>query len=364
MSAASTAFSSQPRRPDAEGRDQIEGAPAAATDGLVTPGAALRIAVVIPCYRVKAQILAVLEGIGPAVERIYVVDDACPEGTGAYVEAACQDSRVHVLRNATNQGVGGAVIEGYRAALRDGMDVIVKLDGDGQMDPALIPDLVRPIAAGDADYTKGNRFYNLERLREMPRLRLLGNALLSLLTKLSAGYWDIFDPTNGYTAIHWKVAAQLPLDKISRRYFFETDMLFRLNTIRAVVLDVPMDARYGGGVSSLRISRIVLEFTVKHIRNFFKRLFYNYYLRDMSIASIQLPIGVAMLLAGLIDGFISWRTGLEQNVPTIPGTVTLVALLIILGTQFILAFIGYDIANVPRKPISPQLPSRRPGPGQ
>ena len=208
--------------------------------------ARLRVAVVIPCYRVRAQILGVLGQIGSTAERIYVVDDACPEKTGAFVQDACEDPRVEVIFNPVNAGVGGAVIEGYKVALRDGMEVIVKLDGDGQMDPALIPDLVRPIAAGDADYTKGNRFYNLERIREMPRLRIVGNALLSLMTKLSAGYWDIFDPTNGFTAIHWKVARQLPFEKISRRYFFETDMLFRLNTIRAVVLDVPMDARYRG----------------------------------------------------------------------------------------------------------------------
>lgn len=318
----------------------------------------LRTGVVIPCYKVSAQILGVLEQIGPTAERIYVVDDACPEKTGTLVQESCHDPRVQVIFNPTNAGVGGAVIEGYKAAIRDGMDVIVKLDGDGQMDPALIPDLVEPIADGDADYTKGNRFYSLDRIREMPWQRILGNAVLSLMTKLSAGYWQIFDPTNGYTAIHAKVARQLPFEKISRRYFFETDMLFRLNTIRAVVLDVPMDARYRGEVSGLKISRILLEFTIKHVRNFFKRLFYNYYLRDVSLASIQLPLGVGMLLVGMVSGFNTWRAGLEQNVPSIPGTVTLVALLIILGTQFILAFLGYDIANVPTKVIHPQLPPR------
>jgi glycosyltransferase involved in cell wall biosynthesis len=318
----------------------------------------LRTGVVIPCYKVRAQILGVLEQIGPTVERIYVVDDACPEKTGALVQDSCHDPRVHVIFNPKNAGVGGAVIEGYKAALRDGMDVIVKLDGDGQMDPMLVPDLVGPIADGEADYTKGNRFYSLDRISEMPRLRILGNALLSLMTKLSAGYWNIFDPTNGYTAIHAKVARQLPLEKISRRYFFETDMLFRLNTIRAVVLDVPIDARYGSEASSLRISRIVFEFALKHVRNFFKRVFYNYYLRDMSIASIQLPLGVGMLLAGVGYGFTTWRAGLEQSSPSNAGTVTLIALLVILGTQFILAFLGYDIASVPTKAINPQLPPR------
>ena len=140
------------------------------------------------------------------------------------------------------------------------MSVVVKVDGDGQMDPRLIPSFVYPILRGEADYTKGNRFFDLESVRTMPRFRLLGNAILSFMTKLSSGYWNLFDPTNGFTAIHTDVARHLPFDKISRRYFFETDILFRLNTLRAVVVDVPMEAKYGDEVSNLKISKIVLEF--------------------------------------------------------------------------------------------------------
>jgi len=146
-----------------------------------------------------------------------------------------------------NQGVGGAVMTGYRAAIADGMSVIVKVDGDGQMDARLIPLFAAPILRGEADYTKGNRFFDLEQIGAMPPMRLFGNAVLSLMTKLSSGYWDLFDPTNGFTAIHVDAARHLPFNKISRRYFFETDMLFRLNTLQAVVADVPMDASYGDG---------------------------------------------------------------------------------------------------------------------
>ncbi len=151
----------------------------------------------------------------------------------------------------------------------------MKIDGDGQMDPSLIPVFVFPIAAGEADYAKGNRFFDLETIRIMPKVRLFGNAVLSFMCKLSSGYWNLFDPTNGYTAIHADVARRLPFDKISRRYFFETDMLFRLNTLRAVVVDVPMEAKYGNEESNLKISRIVGEFFAKHVRNFLKRIFYN-----------------------------------------------------------------------------------------
>ncbi len=209
------------------------------------------IAVVIPSFRVTRHILGVIASIGPEVQHIYVVDDACPDASGDHVAQHCSDPRVVVLRHDKNQGVGGAVMTGYQAAIAAGAAVIVKVDGDGQMDGRLIPDFVAPILAGEADYTKGNRFFHLEQLRTMPTMRLFGNAVLSLLNKLSSGYWDVFDPTNGFTALHADAARHLPFSKISRRYFFETDMLFRLNTINAVVVDIPMDAVYGDAFTPL-----------------------------------------------------------------------------------------------------------------
>lgn len=309
------------------------------------------IAVVIPSYRVTRHILGVIQSIGPEVSAIYVVDDKCPDGSGDLVSAQCDDPRVTVLRHAVNLGVGGAVMTGYQAAVADGAEVIVKIDGDGQMDPALISSFVQPILDGEADYTKGNRFFNLDEISNMPALRMFGNALLSLMTKLSSGYWDIFDPTNGYTAVHANVAKQLPFAKISKRYFFETDLLFRLNTLRAVVQDVPMDATYGDEVSNLKISKIVGEFLGKHIRNFAKRIFYNYYLRDMSLASLELPIGIFSLLFGAIFGAVRWAGAYDGGVATPAGTVMLSALPVIMGLQLILSFFSYDIASVPRRAI-------------
>src|SRR5438552_16103383 len=217
-----------------------------------------RIAVVIPCYRVVPAILDVLDRIGPVVEQIYCIDDACPDGSGDYIEKHCRDQRVYVVRHEQNQGVGGATITGFKLALENGADLVLKIDGDGQMDPALIPRMIDPILVGRADYCKGNRFFDVESVRTMPPVRLAGNAVLSFVTKLSSGYWNIFDPTNGYIAIHARVLAELPLHKISRRYFFESDMLFRLNSISAVVQDIPMNAAYGLERSGLRVSRIVL----------------------------------------------------------------------------------------------------------
>jgi glycosyltransferase involved in cell wall biosynthesis len=300
---------------------------------------------------VTRHVLGVIAAIGPEVGRIYVVDDHCPDKSGELVRTRCNDPRVVVLEHHNNQGVGGAVITGYRAALADGAKVIVKLDGDGQMDAHLIPRFVAPILEGEADYTKGNRFFNLERIRAMPRMRLFGNAVLSLLTKLSSGYWDLFDPTNGYTAIHADACRYLPFDKISKRYFFESDMLFRLNTLCAVVVDVPMDAVYADEVSNLRISRIATEFLYKHTANFCKRLFYNYYLRNMSLASIQLPLGLVMMAFGIVYGVTHWIESAQADRATPAGTVMVAALPLIMGMQLVLAFLAHDIASVPRRPL-------------
>lgn len=310
-----------------------------------------RIAVVIPSYKVKKHILEVISGIGNEVERIYVVDDLCPEQSGDFVEAHCDDSRVIIIRHDANQGVGGAVMSGYRAAIDEGIDIIVKVDGDGQMDPSLIPYFLEPIISGHADYTKGNRFFDLESVRAMPRTRLFGNAVLSFMTKMSSGYWDLFDPTNGYTAIHTDAAKHLPFEKISKRYFFETDILFRLNTIRAVVVDMPMEAKYEDEVSNLKISKIVGEFFIKHVRNFGKRIFYNYYLRDMSLASFELPIGLLLVVFGLSYGISGWIESIQQGMPATAGKVMISSLPVILGVQLLLAFIGYDIASMPKRPF-------------
>lgn len=308
-----------------------------------------KIAVVIPTYKAIQHLPRVLANIGPEVEKIYVVDDACPDGTGEHVLRTCQDPRICLIQHVENQGVGGAVMTGYQAAIRDGMGIIVKIDSDGQMDPALIPDFVAPLLRGEADYSKGNRFFDIESLQGMPRLRIFGNAVLSLMSKLSSGYWNIFDPTNGYTAIHSEVARKLPFGKISKRYFFETDILFRLNTLRAVVVDVPMDAKYGDEVSNLKISNIVGEFLTKHVRNFLKRIFYNYYLRDMSLASLELPLGIMLVVFSVAYGGYFWVHSAQAGVATPAGTVMLSAMPALMGLQLILAFFSFDISNVPKQ---------------
>lgn len=319
-----------------------------------------RVAVVLPCYKVREHILDVISRIGSEVAHIYVVDDCCPDQSGVYVEENCTDPRVRLVFNPVNLGVGGAVMAGYREAIKNGADIIVKIDGDGQMDPALLPKIIFPILKGKADYAKGNRFYDLAHIKRMPTVRLIGNAVLSLISKLSTGYWQTFDPTNGYTAIDARVADHLPFDRISQRYFFETDMLFRLNTLRAVVADVPMDACYGEEVSNLKVKDIIGEFFSKNIRNFFKRIFYNYFLRDMSLASLELLAGAALLSFGFVFGLVHWYSGFLSGQVTPTGTIMIASLSLLSGLQFMLAFFSYDIAATPTQPIGDLLLKRVP----
>lgn len=313
---------------------------------------AVKIAVAIPCFRVTRHVLQVIANVPPGVAQIYAVDDACPDGSGAWIETYCEDPRVRVLRNAENQGVGGALLTAYRQALADGMDIVVKIDGDGQMDPRLIPQFVAPILRGRADYTKGNRFFRPESVAGMPPVRLFGNAVLSFLTKLSCGYWNLMDPTNGYTAIHTRVLRELPLDKIEKRYFFETDMLFRLNTIRAVVKDVPMDSVYADEESQLHVRKVVPEFLAKHASRLWRRYAYSYLVRDFNPGTIYSLAGAIMLLCGVGFGLAHWISSAVSGQPASSGTVMLAALPILVGIQFLVAFLHYDVDNVPAEPLS------------
>ena len=308
-----------------------------------------KIAVVIPAYKVSAHIAQVIAGIGPEVSHIFVVDDACPENSGAVAEAI-RDKRIRVIRHEKNLGVGGATSTGYHAALETNADIVVKLDGDGQMNPSDIPALVAPITANLADYAKGNRFSSVENLEAMPLLRVIGNAGLSFMTKLSSGYWTVTDPTNGFTAIRRELLAELRLAKLHPRFFFESDMLFRLNLLGAAVADVPMKAVYGNEKSNLSITKSLFQFPWLHFVNQSKRIFYSYYLKEMSIASFELPLGVGLLGFGVFYGFCAWGSAAAAGVAATTGNVMISALPIIIGFQLVLAFLSYDIASTPKRP--------------
>lgn len=308
------------------------------------------IGVVIPCYKVKKQILRVLEKMVPEVDVVYVVDDKCPENSGDFVKNNCDDARVKVLYNEVNKGVGGAVIHGYKQALADGIDVVVKLDGDDQMDAGLIVPLIKPIVEGKTDYRKGNRFYYPKSLSAMPMIRLIGNGALSFINKFVNGYWHIMDPTNGFTAIHKNALKLLELNKINERYFFESDMLFRLAIQRAVVQDFAMHAKYADEESNLSVTRVLFDFPPKYIVRFFKRLGYMYFLRDINLGSFHLTSGLLLLLFGLGFGGSKWYVNSLHHIATPTGTVMISVVCVILGIQLLLAFLNYDVSNRPQAP--------------
>jgi len=314
-----------------------------------------QLAVVVPAYKVHQQILPLLASIGPEVSKIYVIDDACPENSGEYVQRNCSDARVKVILLSKNLGVGGATKTGIIEAMKSGATIIVKLDGDGQMNPRLIPKLIEPIYAGKADYVKGNRFFSVEYIRTMPKTRIFGNLILSFYSKLSSGYWNILDPNNGFLAINSSVANNLPFEKISNRYFFESDMLFRLYLIRAKVLDMPMKSRYGNEKSNLRIIPTIFEFTFKHFQNFFKRIIYTYFIRDLNLASLQLLFGFLLSSFGILIGTRSWWNAYNIGENTNTGTLILTAMCVLSGLQLILGFFSYDMANVPKETVSAEI---------
>ncbi len=306
------------------------------------------ISVVIPSYKVSKYILDVIKDIPEFVNHIIIVDDKCPQNSGQIAKTS-SDNRVIICYHEKNLGVGGAVITGYKKALELNSDIVIKIDGDGQMDVNYMQKLIQPILDGKADYTKGNRFTDFKALRAMPKVRLFGNSGLSFLVKAASGYWNLMDPTNGYTAINKHALEELDLDNIAKRYFFESDMLINLNIENAVVVDVEIPAKYGDEESSLSITKTLVGFPPKLFKGLCKRIFLKYFIYDFNMLSLYLVVGLPMLFFGIVFGSIKWIEAIVNNIETSTGTIMLAVLPIILGTQFILQAIQIDMNNIPRK---------------
>ena len=317
-------------------------------------GQAPTIAVVVPAYLAAERIQTVLSEIPALVAHIVVVDDGSGDATAATVEAA-RDQRVHLIRHDINRGVGAAMLSGYEAALGLGADIVVKIDSDGQMDPRYLPALVRPIVLGAADYTKGNRFLHGRELRAMPGRRRVGNRGLSFLVKLASGYWPVFDPANGYTAIHSAVLRAVDRSSIAPRFFFETSMLLELSRLRAVVVDVYIPARYRDEPSHLSARRAAVGFLGPLIKGAWQRLIRQYFVQDFTSVSLFVVSGTLLVLFGLIWGVWHWAISNRDGVPATTGTVMLAVLPLVIGFQLLLQAITQDIANVPRDPIHGSL---------
>jgi glycosyltransferase involved in cell wall biosynthesis len=319
---------------------------------LSSVGEAAVVVVVIPCYRVSQQVAGVIGSVPAFVRHIVVVDDACPEHSGQVAEAL-GDPRVIVLYHAENRGVGGAMKTGFARALELQPDVLVKLDGDGQMDPEALPRLCRPLLGRRAAFAKYNRFWHFTELEQMPLARRIGNLGLSFLTKAASGYWKVFDPTNGYIAIRGDVLRCLKISALSDDYFFETSLLIELGKRGFKVVDLPLPAQYRDETSSMRLFRILFTFPGKLLIGGLGRVWYRHYWFDFTLAALLLALGVPLCLWGVCFGGYSWWVSVESNVTATPGEVMLAALPFLLGFSMLLQAVTLEISDFFNDRVSP-----------
>lgn len=306
-----------------------------------------KVAVVIPAYRVARQIEGVIARVPESIDCIYVVDDASPDDVAMRVERLGHP-RLQLLRHEKNQGVGGATVTGMREAVKAGYDIVVKCDGDGQMDPANIPRLILPLLSGSADYAKGSRFQHFRALRTMPKWRFIGNIGLTFLTKLASGYWNVLDPVNGFLATRNEILRSVNLSDLSRRYFFETDLLIRMNILEVRVADVSIPARYDSEQSALSIPRVLCVFPIKLLLGLIRRIFWRYMFYDVSPVAVFASLGVILSGFGVLFGSYKWIWHAIQGTSAPIGTVILAALPCILGFELLLQAVVLDIHNTPR----------------
>ncbi len=310
----------------------------------------LKVFVVMPAYNESAHIADTISKVPSVVDKIIVVDDASTDNT-VQIVSGIEDGRIEVVENKENLGVGGATIAGYKRALKEGADIVVKLDSDGQMEPRNIDKLIKPIVDCEADYAKGFRFHDRVTLRKMPKIRLIGNLGLSYLVKMASGYWNIFDPTNGFTAIHKASLELLELDNISSDYFFETDMLCNLYRLQAKVKDVMIATHYGQEASYLSPFKALIQFPPKLLWAYLKRIVWRYYVRDFSHFSVLFPMGWVLFLFGIIFGGVVWHSNASRGIATPTGTVMLSVVPLFLGFQMLLHASLYDVNSVPKEPL-------------
>ncbi|HZO96916.1 MAG TPA: glycosyltransferase family 2 protein [Gaiellaceae bacterium] len=302
-----------------------------------------RVAVVIPAYDEEELLPVTLASIPAFVDRVVVVDDASRDGTAGRARAAAEaDPRIVVLEHERNRGVGAAIVTGYKRALEERVDVTCVMAADNQMDPADLERIVAPVARGEVDYAKANRLASGLAWEAIPRHRFLGNAVLSLLTKIASGYWHVADSQSGYTALALPMLEQLDLDRIYSRYGFPNDMLVHLNVWNARVRDVPSRPVYGVGErSGIRLHSVVPRISLLLLRGFWWRLWQKYVIRDFHPLVFFYALGVLMSLAGLALGIAEVVLRALGNDIT-AASIVLVALLLIFGSQFTLFAMWFD----------------------
>jgi glycosyltransferase involved in cell wall biosynthesis len=303
-----------------------------------------RVAVVVPAHDEERLIEATLGGIPAFVDRIVVVDDGSRDGTAEHAHAF-GDPRVEVVVHDRNRGVGAAIVTGYKRALEDGADVVCVMAADNQMDASDLSTLVLPVARGELDYAKANRLVTGQAWEQIPHLRYLGNAVLSLLTKIASGYWHVADSQSGYTAIGRSMLEQLDLNRVYTGYGFPNDLLVHLNVWNARVRDFPSRPVYGVGErSGIRYHRVVPRISLLLLKGFFWRLREKYVIRDFHPLVFFYALGLLFTLAGVALGAVELGYRIAGNAVSV-GTVVLVALLLVSGSQFTLFAMWFDMES-------------------
>jgi glycosyltransferase involved in cell wall biosynthesis len=302
--------------------------------------------VVVPAYNEQDLVAVTLAGIPGYVDRIIVVDDASQDATSERARAfAAGDPRVEVIVHERNGGVGAAIVTGYKRAIEERIEVTVVMAADNQMDPAELETIARPVLLGEVDYAKANRLFTGRAWELIPRNRYLGNAMLSLLTKIASGYWHVADSQAGYAAISLQTLEQLDLDRIYTRYGFPNDLLVHLNIVNARVRDVPSRPIYNVGErSGIRIRKVVPRISWLLLKGFFWRMREKYVIRDFHPLVFFYLLGIVMLTAGLVLGIVETALRIAGN-PIPAATIVLVALLLVSGSQFTLFAMWFDMES-------------------
>jgi glycosyltransferase involved in cell wall biosynthesis len=302
------------------------------------------VAVVVPAYDEETLVATTIDGVPDFVDRIFVVDDASRDATAAAAREA-GDARVEVITHERNAGVGAAIVTGYHRAVAEGIDVTCVMAADNQMDPTDLEKIALPVARGELEYAKANRLITGEAWKVIPRSRYLGNAVLSFLTKIASGYWHVADSQSGYTAASREILEQLDLDRVYRGYGFPNDMLVHLNVWNARVRDIPSRPVYGVGErSGIKIRRVVPRISWLLLKGFFWRMREKYVIRDFHPLVFFYALGFLMTLLGLGLGIAEVVLRIMGNAVSV-GTVVLVALLLIFGSQFTLFAMWFDMES-------------------
>lgn len=304
----------------------------------------LKIAVVIPCYKVERHIEKVVAGVPLFIDHIILVNDCSPDNTLQILnKIASANGKVSVVSNAKNEGVGGAMLTGFSKAMESGFDVIVKIDGDGQMDCSFIEKMIDKIADG-ADFVKGNRFFDRELLSQMPFIRRLGNIGVGFMVKIASGYYNISDPANGFFCIKTDTVRKTNFNNIAKRFFFESSLLIELYYTGASIKEIPMPAIYADEKSNLSVFKTLVTFPPKLLRAFIRRIALRYFIYDFNIGSLYILFGLPTFLFGVAFGGTKWYqySLINQTAPT--GTIMIAVLAIVLGFQSLLAAAQYDMS--------------------